>query len=99
MHARIINRTPQLLIVPLNSGKTVHLAPSETSKALAYVEINGNVKIEKLLANRSISLVHEETAASRSEGKHGAAGDSEEARRGKREPEHEKEIKRETRKK
>jgi hypothetical protein len=56
---RIVNRTPQLLIVPLNSGKAVHLAPNETSPLLEHAEINGNAKVEKLLASKSITVVEE----------------------------------------
>jgi len=59
MHWRIVNRTPQLLIVPLNSGKVVHLAPNETSPLLEHAEINGNAKVDKLLASTSITLVQE----------------------------------------
>jgi len=56
---RIVNRTPQLLIVPLNSGKAVHLAPNETSPLLEHAEINGNVKVDKLLASKSITVAEE----------------------------------------
>jgi len=72
---RIVNRTPQLLIVPLNSGRAVHLAPNETSPLLEHAEINGNAKVDKLLAKNSITLVQEkmqETAAAPAKGRRGA---------------------------
>lgn len=114
MHWRIVNRTPQLLIVPLNSVKAVHLAPSETSLVLERAEINGNAKVDKLLASDSITLVQEEMPAPApfvqpearrrapepaEEEKHKSKREQEAEREPVREREHEPEPEREHRKK
>ncbi len=49
MNVTLTNRTNQLMIVTLNTGRSVHLAPGITSGPLAYAEINGNRKIENLV--------------------------------------------------
>lgn len=56
---RIVNQTPHLLILPLNSGKAVYLAPNEISPLLEHAEINGNAKVDKLLVSKSITVVEE----------------------------------------
>lgn len=48
MAVRLTNRARHLLIVPLNSGKTVHLAPGESSGPIADLEIVGNERVAKL---------------------------------------------------
>ena len=45
-----VNRAQHLVIVPLNTGETVHLAPSEVSRPLEDYEIRDNPGIDKLLA-------------------------------------------------
>jgi hypothetical protein len=45
----IRNQTRHLLICTLNSGRTIHLAPAETSQPLQHLEINGNEKLDKLV--------------------------------------------------
>ena len=44
----ITNQTRQLLLVPLSSRATLHLAPGETSTPLGDFEISQNDKVEKL---------------------------------------------------
>jgi len=48
MSLRITNNTNQLLLVPLNSGETIYLAPGESSDPVDEVETKDNQKIEKM---------------------------------------------------
>ena len=52
----IANRAKHLLIIPLNSGKTIYLAPDESSRPLEYFEISGNEKVEKLLKANLVTI-------------------------------------------
>jgi hypothetical protein len=45
----IENQARHLLICTLNSGKTLHLTPAQTSEPVDHLEINGNQKINKLV--------------------------------------------------
>jgi hypothetical protein len=57
MPTHITNISKRLLIVPLNSGETLHLAPGETSAdPLVDYELNGNEKIEKMVSNNLLAL-------------------------------------------
>ncbi len=53
MEIRIKNQTKQLILVPLSSRATLHLAPGETSGAVPDSEISRNAKVEKM-ANRGL---------------------------------------------
>lgn len=55
MPFRLTNRAKHLLIVPLNSGESVHLAPGETSEAIEDYELQRNDKVDKLLTMNLIS--------------------------------------------
>jgi len=55
MAYKIANHAKHLLIVELNSGETVHLAPDELSNSIEDVEIDGNEKVAKLLKMNLIS--------------------------------------------
>lgn len=61
MPVRIINRSRGLLIVELNSGDTLHLAPSETSPPLQDIEVTANRWVERLL-DRDLIAMREEKA-------------------------------------
>jgi hypothetical protein len=50
------NRSPYLMIVPLNSGRTLHLAPDQTSEPIDDLEVNGNAKVEKLSNSGQLSI-------------------------------------------
>ena len=64
MPTRVTNISKQLLIVPLNSGETLHLAPGETSAdPLVDYELDGNEKIEKMVSNSLLALAPEESAS------------------------------------
>jgi hypothetical protein len=63
MSMRITNKTKQLLLVPLNSGETIYLAPGEASSAVDEVETRDNEKIEKLLRGGLIEAVEAEAEA------------------------------------
>ncbi len=52
----VSNCAPYLLILQLNSGKTLYLAPRESSPIVDDLEINGNKKITKLLRNSLIAV-------------------------------------------
>jgi hypothetical protein len=54
---RILNRTKALLILTLNSGVTLHLAPGQRSAPVDAREIADRDKIEKLLKNGMITFV------------------------------------------
>ena len=54
---RIVNRTKALLILTLNSGVTLHLAPGQRSAPVDTREIADSDKIEKLLKNGTIAVV------------------------------------------
>jgi hypothetical protein len=53
----ISNMTNQLVICTLNSGKTLYLAPAETSEPIDPIEFAGNDKFDKLVAARLVSIV------------------------------------------
>jgi hypothetical protein len=50
------NCSRYLTIVTLNSGKTVHLAPNESSAPVDDLEVSGNVKVEKLVGLGQLSI-------------------------------------------
>lgn len=54
----ITNQTKQLLIIALNSGRTLHLSPGKSSEPVNHLEINGNAKIAKLLDSGAVAIAH-----------------------------------------
>lgn len=62
MGTKFVNRTRQLVILELNSGATVHLAPGETSSSLESYETDNNRKLEKLLRSSAVQAVVENGA-------------------------------------
>ena len=54
------NNTRQLLIVTLNSGQTLHLAPGGASGPLDDMELNDNAKVAKLRGSGVLSLTTRE---------------------------------------
>jgi hypothetical protein len=44
----IQNRAGHLLVLPFNSGGTLHLAPGETSPPIESFELENNAKVERL---------------------------------------------------
>lgn len=52
----IENRTNRLVLLRLNSGQTLHLAPYKTSVELRDVEVKSNGKVQKLQNQRIIAL-------------------------------------------
>jgi hypothetical protein len=55
MTISITNRTRQLLIMELNNGESVYLAPDRTSDPIDEAQVNGNEKFSKLLRNNFIT--------------------------------------------
>ena len=54
---RIVNRTKSLLVITLNSGVTLHLAPGQGSEPVDEMEVSGNEKVEKLRRSGVVSVV------------------------------------------
>ncbi|HET7871466.1 MAG TPA: hypothetical protein VFL42_03075 [Terriglobales bacterium] len=65
----ITNQTKQLLLVPLASRATLHLAPGETSSPLGDLEVNQNNKVEKLAKLGQIRINRAATKAAGKPGK------------------------------
>jgi hypothetical protein len=68
----IQNRAGHLLVLPFNSGGTLHLAPGETSSPVEGFEIENNEKVERL-SKEGLVVVTESGATPQGEG--GAAED------------------------
>ncbi len=62
MASTIKNLDKQLLIIPLNSGRCVYLAPGETSAPIDDYEVVDNPKITKLAKASLIALSQASTA-------------------------------------
>jgi len=58
MSTRITNKSRQALVVPLNSGTAINLAPGETCDPLDEFETTANAKIEKMSSSGLIGLTH-----------------------------------------
>ena len=56
MEVTIENLTDRLVLLRLNSGETMHLAPGASSAAIATVEIENNAKAAKLQAQNVIAV-------------------------------------------
>jgi hypothetical protein len=56
MASTIQNRAKHLLVLPLNSGGTLHLAPGETSSLIEDFELENNEKVERLLKEGLIAV-------------------------------------------
>jgi hypothetical protein len=59
MPVRITNLSPGLLTLELNSGESLYLAPSETSRSLPDLEVTGNRWVQRLL-DRDLIAVEQE---------------------------------------
>jgi hypothetical protein len=57
MAIKITNQSRHLLIVPLNNGESLYLAPGATSGDLDDILVNGNEKIAKLSGENLIATV------------------------------------------
>lgn len=56
MASTIQNRARHLLVLPLNGGGTLHLAPGETSSPVEDVELDNNEKVGRLLNDGLIAV-------------------------------------------
>lgn len=65
----ITNQTKQLLLVPLSSRATLHLAPGETSSPLGDSEVNQNDKVNKLAKSGQIRIVRASSKTAEKPGK------------------------------
>jgi hypothetical protein len=59
MPVRITNLSSGLLTLELNSGESLYLAPSETSRSLPDLEVTGNRWVQRLL-DRDLVAVEQE---------------------------------------
>lgn len=55
MPITITNRANYLVIVELNNGESVYLAPGRTSKPIDEGQLNANEKVAKLMRNNLLS--------------------------------------------
>jgi len=56
MSVKIENVTNRPVLLRLNSGKTLHLAPNTTSTEILEVDVNNNSKVHKLQDRKVIAL-------------------------------------------
>lgn len=56
MSVKIENLTNRPVLLRLNSGQTLHLAPSTTSIEIMDTEVKSNSKVQKLQERRVITL-------------------------------------------
>jgi hypothetical protein len=61
MATTITNRAKHLLILQLNDGQSIYLAPNETSRAIDETQLNGNEQVSKLMQNNLITSNEEES--------------------------------------
>ena len=66
MQITATNQTSRPVLITLNSGSTLHLAPHAQSTPLHKVEINNNAMVTKLL-HRHVITVQEVSAAAQPE--------------------------------
>jgi hypothetical protein len=62
MQVALVNQTKSLLIVTLNGGTSLYMAPGQTSESVDYMEIAGNEKIEKLRKTGAVAIVNARAA-------------------------------------
>ncbi|MCG3111982.1 MAG: hypothetical protein MCM46_09205 [Candidatus Manganitrophus sp. SB1] len=56
MPMNITNRSKQLLVIPLNSGATLHLAPGEEAGGIDPIETKNNSTLEKMAQRGWVSV-------------------------------------------
>jgi hypothetical protein len=56
----ITNRTKQLLIMELNSGEAIYLAPDQASAPIDEGQVSGNEKFSKLMRTNLITSAEAE---------------------------------------
>lgn len=70
---KIKNLTGRLVIISLNSGRTLYVSPNSTADGILNVELKGNPMVERLLQRGVIELCpekkHPGTAAGTAAGK------------------------------
>src|SRR5438128_12678750 len=55
MPITLTNRASHLLIIELNDGESIYLAPGRTSNSIDEGQVNGNGKLSKLMRNNLLS--------------------------------------------
>jgi len=64
MALTLTNRARHLVIVELNNGESLYLAPGQTSESIDAGKINGNEKILKMQRNSDLSVNEPEESSS-----------------------------------
>lgn len=59
----ITNRAKMTLIIPLNSGESLYLAPGESSAPVENYELTNNEKVDKLLRDNLITAAEGDAPA------------------------------------
>lgn len=59
----ITNRAKMTLIIPLNSGESLYLAPGESSAPVEDYELSNNEKVDKLLRDNLITAAEGDAQA------------------------------------
>lgn len=59
MAVMLTNQAKYLLIVPLNDGQSIYLAPGGTSGALDEAQLSGNERLGKMIGNGLVAVVKE----------------------------------------
>src|SRR5258705_2892630 len=65
MPVTITNRSNQLLILHLNDGQAVYLAPGESSRPLEDMQVSGNEKMAKLTRGNLVSIEAKKTGGTK----------------------------------
>jgi hypothetical protein len=89
MAMTITNRAQRLIILQLNDGSALYLAPGESSRPVDEVKVSGNEKVRKLMSESviSVSSVKESPKdAPKASKKKGARGGSKRGSASKAEP-------------
>ena len=56
MAVRLQNKSKYLAIITVNSGRTYHVAPGDSSPAVEDLELSGNKKISKLVNSGQLAV-------------------------------------------
>lgn len=72
----IQNRARHLLVLPLNSGGTLHLAPGETSSPIEDFELENNEKVERLMSDGQLAVTRSGDAPPAERGDEGEPGEA-----------------------
>ena len=58
----VTNRSSHLLLVELNTGETIHLAPAESSRVLDDVDIENNPWVDRMRARGDVVVERDQAS-------------------------------------